>query len=188
MKLKHWSIGLTTVAIIASVPLFSNTPVLASLQQAGEKIAQTILGPKLELELAAAKKIVEVDEQGKEIVKWEDTGNKAVVVPGDILRYSLGSDNVGDKAADNLVLTQPIPAQTVYVLDSAASKNPAEITYSIDGGKSFVKEPTIEVTLPDGTIETKPAPPETYTHVKWNLTGAVNPEAGVEVTYDVAVK
>lgn len=179
--------GIGAVALIATVPLLSNTPVLAGLQQAGSAIVQAIRGPEVKLQLSADKKIVTKDTEGKDKITWESLSGKAVVMPGDVIRYTVNSKNIGDQSAKKLVVVQPIPAKTVYVLGSAQNSNGAEMTYSIDGGKTFVANPTIKVTLPDGKVEERPAPAELYTHVKWNFPKDLDPTAGVNASYEIQV-
>ena len=110
------------------------------------------------------------------------------VQPGDILRYTVDGANSGDIEATNLQITQPVPEQTVYVLGSAESVTAAEITYSIDGGETFVDSPMIEVELPDGTIEQQPAPAEIYTHIKWHFSDPLLSANAVKVSYQVGIQ
>jgi uncharacterized repeat protein (TIGR01451 family) len=88
--------------------------------------------------------------------------------PGDVIFYSMEYRNTGDEAATGAVLEDPIPRGTVY-LDGSAFGNDAEITFSIDGGKTFKKPSllTYEVELPGGKREKRTASPEQYTHIRW---------------------
>jgi uncharacterized repeat protein (TIGR01451 family) len=90
--------------------------------------------------------------------------------PGDVIFYTLNYVNSGDEAATNAVMDDPIPKGTVYLAGSAFG-NDAEITFSIDGGKTFKKPSllTYEVKLPGGKIEKRSASPEQYTHVRWTV-------------------
>jgi uncharacterized repeat protein (TIGR01451 family) len=184
---RRLSIGLGIVAAAAVLPVASNTPVFASLQQAGTAIVKNVLQPKVQLEMSAAKKVVTVDEAGKQQVKWQALKGEVTVQPGDVLRYTVASKNAGDKPAKNLVVTQPIPKQTSYVLTSARPDG-AALTFSIDGGKTFVEKPMVKVKLADGTEELRPAPATAYTHARWNYGNSVAPLASVNATYEVAVK
>jgi hypothetical protein len=94
--------------------------------------------------------------------------------------------NNGDREADKLIVTQPIPKGTVYAIGSA-TRNTA-VTYSIDSGKTFAENPLVQVTLPDGRVQMQPAPPEVYTHVRWTVGKAIAPRNGVELAYDVSVR
>lgn len=187
MKLRL-SVSLGVIALIAAVPLLGGTPVLASLQEVGESIVQTLNRPQVKLNLGAEKKVVTQDQNGKQQVSWQSLESNAVVQPGDIIRYTVSSQNAGNISAKNLTLTQPIPAQMIYILGSATNSNGAKITYSIDGGKNFVENPTIQIKLPNGKVENRPAPPETYTHVRWHFTKSIDPTTGVKASYEVKVK
>ncbi|MCM1983680.1 DUF11 domain-containing protein [Lyngbya confervoides] len=181
------ALGLGILAAAAAVPVMTSTPVFAELAKAGEAIVQNIVQPKVKLVLSAQKKVIMTDAQGKEMVAWEDLKGAATVEPGDVLRYVLSSENAGDKPAESLVLTQPVPNQTQYVIGSAKA-NGAQLSYSIDGGSSFSAQPMVEVTLPDGTVEMQPAPAEMYSHVRWDYSESLEPMASVRAVFEVAVK
>jgi uncharacterized repeat protein (TIGR01451 family) len=181
------TIGLTTLALAVAIPFAASTPVFATLQQASESIVQSILQPKVKLVLGAEKQVISTDVNGKEVIAWEALEGKATVQPGDVVRYTLSSENAGDKEAKNLTLTQPIPAQTEYVLSSARA-NGAQLTFSIDGGNTFTAQPTIEVKQEDGTMKLEPAPADMYTHVRWDYSESLQALASVQAVYDVTVK
>ena len=89
---------------------------------------------------------------------------------GDMIFFTLSYVNSGDDAATNAVLDDPIPQGTTYITGSAFGKA-AEITFSIDGGKTF-KKPSLlsyEFKLPSGKIEKRSVSPEEYTHVRWTF-------------------
>jgi len=90
--------------------------------------------------------------------------------PGDVIFYTLSYVNSGDDVATNAVMDDPIPKGTVYLAGSAFG-NDAEITFSIDSGKTFKKPSllTYEVKLPSGKIEKRTASPEQYTHIRWTV-------------------
>lgn len=181
-------LGLATLAAIAAVPMVMETPVLARLQDAGETLVQQIRRPEVKLVLQADKQVQTVDEQGKPKVIWQSLEGEATVNPGDTLRYTIATQNEGEMDAKDLVITQPIPAQMQYVLKSAVGNDEAAITYSIDGGQSYVATPMVKVTLPDGTVKEEPAPAEAYTHIRWSFADSLAPAIAVNVHYDVEVK
>lgn len=192
ISVKHLSIiGLT--ALLVSAPLTFNRSGLG-IPTVGQVLAQNVQNkPQVKLNLMAAKQIVQQDQQGKQQITWQalqsPDGKPVVVQPGDLLRYTVAGVNQGDRAANNLVVTQPIPQKTVYVLDSSTVKNAGvTTTYSIDNGKSFVAKPTIQVKLPDGKLETRPAPASAYTHVRWRFGQAIDPKATITAAYQVRVK
>ena len=180
--------GLGVAALVASAPLAASTPVFASLKEAGTAIAQQILRPEVKLEMSVEKQITVVDENGQEKAEWQKLEGEAAVNPGDVLRYSVASSNSGDISAENLVITQPIPAAMTYTIDSQKGNTAASATYSINGGQTFVAEPMVEVKLPTGETEMQPAPAEAYTHVKWDFSESLGVEESVGVSHEVTVK
>ncbi|QSJ15622.1 DUF11 domain-containing protein [Nostoc sp. UHCC 0702] len=180
--------GVGAIALIATVPLISQMPGLASLWQSGSATAQNIKSqPQIQLRLEAEKQVVTQDQQGKQIQKWQALKGQAVVQPKDVLRYTLNAENISDRPVKNLTLNQPIPKGMVYVLKSTSVTNNAKITYSIDGGRSFVENPTVKVTLPNGKVETQPAPASAYTNIRLQIP-AVAVKTTVKATYETQVR
>ncbi|NEQ54389.1 MAG: DUF11 domain-containing protein, partial [Leptolyngbya sp. SIO3F4] len=165
--MKRWFIGLSFLTLVGTIPLIGGEPVRAQLLQVKDTIVESIFRPEVKLTLAAEKQIIEVNEKGQQEISWQTLEGRVTVQPGDTIRYILDGSNSGEVDATNLQITQPVPAKTIYKLASAQGN--AQITYSIDGGQSFVAEPFVEITLPDGTVELKPAPAEAYTHMKWSF-------------------
>ncbi len=187
MKRKFlFGIGIAALAVTA--PLTMTTPVFANLQAAGSAIAQQLLQPDVKLVMGAEKQVTVVDKNGQSKLVWEKLEGAATVKPGDVLRYAVETSNEGEMAAKNLEITQPIPTKMAFVIGSDEGNATAKATYSIDNGATFVAEPKVEVTLPDGTVEMKPAPAEAYTHVKWNFDEALASSVSVNVSHEVTVK
>ncbi len=186
--MKRFLISLSAIATLAAVPTFSSAPVLAELQQTGEAIAQRLRRPEVKLKLSAQKKLVKLDKNGQKKVSWKAVKDGAVVQPGDVLRYTLSGRNIGDAAAANLVLKQPIPAQMRYVLNSATNNAGMTVMYSIDNGKNFVKKPMVKVKQADGKIVEQPAPPELYTHVQWSAANQLPAQSDLKAFYEVKVR
>jgi uncharacterized repeat protein (TIGR01451 family) len=110
------------------------------------------------------------------------------VDPGDVIFYTLSYVNSGDEAATNAVMDDPIPKGTVYLAGSAFGKD-AEITFSIDGGKTFKKPSllTYDIKNRDGSLEKRTASPEQYTHIRWTV--SVIPARGSgQVGFQVRMK
>lgn len=180
--------GLSAIALIATVPFVATMPGFAGLQQQfNSAIAQNAPAKKVQLRLEAEKQVVE-NTQGKQQVSWKALEGNVVVQPGDVLRYKLSGENNSDRPIKNLVLLQPIPKQTVFVLSSATVPSGAKITYSIDAGKTFVAQPTVQVKAANGTVETKPAPAEAYTHIRWDVNSPIAPATKLSATYQVKVR
>lgn len=181
-------LGLGAFALVGAVPFVSNQPVMAQFQEVKDAIVEAVLRPEVKLTLSAEKQMISRDANGKEKISWEALEGRVTVQPDDVLRYTVDGANSGDVEAKGLSVTQPVPSQTTYVLKSAKTDSSADIVYSIDGGQSFVAEPMIEVTLPDGTVELQPAPAEMYTHIQWNFSDDLTSAQAVKATYNVKVK
>jgi len=118
----------------------------------------------------------------REITKRNDAGQVerrtepvAAASRGDVLVYTLQIANDGGDPALAARVEDPVPAGTVLIPDSAGGTG-TRITYSIDGGKTFVVYPALRrVVGEDGVARELPVPAEDYTHVRWTLTEALDP-------------
>ncbi len=180
--------GLGGLALITTVSFSGQFPGVGNIWHLESAYAQNIkTQAQLNLRLEAEKLVVAQNEQGKQSEKWEPLKGQAVVRPGNVLRYTLSGANQSDRPVKNLILNQPIPRGMVYVLKSANVTNNGKITYSIDGGRSFVENPTVKVTLPDGKVEIKPAPAIAYTHIRLQIS-SVPAKTTVKATYQAQVR
>ncbi|QKQ73705.1 DUF11 domain-containing protein [Nostoc sp. TCL240-02] len=180
--------SLGAFALIATVPFVGQVPGIASLWHSTSAVAQNVKTQgQIQLRLEAEKQVIAQDQQGKQSKTWQPLKGQAVVQPGDVLRYTLSGENKSDRPVKNLILNQPIPKGMVYILKSAIATNDTKVTYSIDGGRSFVENPTVKVTLPDGKVETKPAPANVYTHIRLQVP-LVPAKKMVKATYQVQVR
>ena len=89
-----------------------------------------------------------------------------VVTPGDRLIFILNYQNRGSSAANNFIVTNPLPSAVVYQGTADAS---AEV--SIDGGKIWGALTALKV--PDGAGRWRGARPEDVTHVRWTMKQAI---------------
>lgn len=89
---------------------------------------------------------------------------------GQVVYYTVRITNPTPVFANNVVVSQRVPANTTYMEDSAVGPG-AEIDFSIDGGVTFA--PPENLKLDDGTR----APPERYTHIRWRLRNPLAPGA-----------
>lgn len=87
------------------------------------------------------------------------------VVPGDVVIYTTTVENISDEAADNVVVTAPVPEHLTYVAGSAFGPGMA-IQFSVDGGASYAAAGELTV-LEDGG--SRAATPEDYTHIRFVL-------------------
>ena len=90
-----------------------------------------------------------------------------VVVPGETVFYTITFTNVSDESADNVVITNPIAENLIYVNGSGYGPG-TDIEFSVDGGASFGKAEDLQVVENDVA---RPAEARDYTHVRWVVQG-----------------
>jgi len=87
---------------------------------------------------------------------------------GQVVYYTVRITNPTPVFANNVVVSQRVPANTLYMENSAAGPG-AEIEFSVDGGVTFSRAEDLK--LDDGTR----APPERYTHIRWRMRNPLAP-------------
>jgi uncharacterized repeat protein (TIGR01451 family) len=163
----------------AWVPLVAIGGVLLSVAVSWAQVA-----PALELKTTAAKEI-KVQKYGHGVVERVPVEASR---PGDVIVYTIAYRNLAKTAIADASIVDPVPAGTVYVLASAEGAD-AQVTCSVDGGRSFQAPPVMaRVKAPDGTEKSMPVPAERYTHVKWVVTKPVAPGASGQVSMKVTVR
>ena len=110
------------------------------------------------------------------------------VKPGETLHWTITSENKGDGEAKEYKAVGKIPSGTSFVADSAKAEGAANATYSIDGGKSFSKQPMIEEKQLDGSVKLVPAPVSLYSQVRFEWDNSLNSNEKLNASYDVRVK
>ncbi|OIO55975.1 MAG: hypothetical protein COX57_11000 [Alphaproteobacteria bacterium CG_4_10_14_0_2_um_filter_63_37] len=140
--------------------------------------------PKMSVTITQEQEVV-VEENGKQVTKRVEV---VEATPGEELIYTLEYRNDGDEAAKDVVLNDPIPANTQFVAGSAFGPG-AEILYSVDGGASYNKPALLsyKVTRSDGTQEQRQATPVDYTNIQW-IVESVEPGKSGIVGFRVRVK
>ncbi|AFY40806.1 hypothetical protein [Nostoc sp. PCC 7107] len=177
--------GIGASLLLSTASFISNLP---DSWKTNSAVAQTSTKQQaLKLVLAAEKQVLVKDEQSKQKITWQALNNKAIVKPRDILRYTLTGENISDRPLKNINFNQPIAKGMVYVLKSANFTGNAKISYSIDGGRSFVENPTIKVTLPNGNIQTQSAPASAYTHLRF-YSPVIAAKTTLKFTYQTQVR
>ncbi len=94
------------------------------------------------------------------------------LVGGDEVIYTLEVRNRGAVGVDRFSFTSPIPAHMSYVPNSAVAPG-ADVTYSVDGGRSFDAPENLTVHGADG--KQRPAVAADYTHIRWVLRNRLKP-------------
>jgi uncharacterized repeat protein (TIGR01451 family) len=180
-------LSLATLSLLALNPIaaVAKAPTEPTAQTAAQAAAQ----PKVELQLTADRQVMVKEPNGQTKTTWQPIGGSNTKVgSGDVIRYTLVGQNKGNSAARNLVFNQPIPAGTRYSLQSAKLINsPAEVLFSIDGGKTYSAAPKVKVTQ-GGRLVEQPAPADAYSHIRFRINQELTPKGTVRAEYLVTVK
>jgi uncharacterized repeat protein (TIGR01451 family) len=110
-----------------------------------------------------------------------------VVKPGEILDWTIVSENSGNAAALGYKAVGHIPQGTTFVSGSAKAEG-AKALYSIDGGKSFSAQPMIEEKQADGSVKRVPAPVAMYTEIRYEWSDPLVQGGKLSASYKVRVK
>jgi len=121
----------------------------AAVAFAAGEVSVSIKAEKQEVVVKNGKKLIQVVPAAK-------------FAPGDTIIYTITYTNKGKEPAVNAIIDDPIPKGTSYVGGSATGAG-AEVTFSIDGGKTYMKPS--ELTGGDK----KPLSPEKYTNIRWTV-------------------
>jgi uncharacterized repeat protein (TIGR01451 family) len=136
----------------------------------------------VELKTVAEIEVEVINEDGeKEIQRVEATK----VVPGDDVIYTIHYANVGEEPAENIVITDPIPEHMEYRAESASGEG-TEITFSVDGGRTFDVPEKLVVEDREGEQRAAEAPD--YTHIRWSLESPLSPEGIGNVGFTAKLK
>ncbi|HEX8128123.1 MAG TPA: hypothetical protein VF527_03410 [Pyrinomonadaceae bacterium] len=110
------------------------------------------------------------------------------VYPGEILDWTITSANEGSAPARQYKTIGQIPQGTSFIAGSATAEYNASVSYSIDGGKNFAAQPTIEEKQPDGTTKRVAAPVSMYTQVRYEWSDPLAAGSTLSASYKVRVK
>jgi uncharacterized repeat protein (TIGR01451 family) len=109
----------------------------------------------------------------------------ARVVPGTEVLYVITYKNVGDKPADQVAITNPVPKELEYINEPKGQTETAP-ELSVDGGKNFGELSRLKVTGSDGKIRAAQA--SDVTHLRWRLGSAVKPGEKGTVSFHARLK
>jgi len=93
------------------------------------------------------------------------------VLPGEEVAYSIACTNQGAAPASDVAVSLPIPAEMTLLLPEKVPG--VEITYSIDGGKTYAAFERLVIVAPDGA--SRPARADDIRWVRWKLAAALAP-------------
>ncbi|RME85998.1 MAG: DUF11 domain-containing protein [Zetaproteobacteria bacterium] len=135
----------------------------------------------IEVRIEAFKEVV-IEKDGKTERRWAPPKS---VVPGDVIVYRVRFANKGDKPAEDVVVTDPLPKGVVYIPGSATHPE-AELLVSADGkrfapeGKLFVRD--------EKTGKKRPARPEEIRALRWKLKKPLAPGAEGRFVFKAKVR
>ena len=151
----------------------------AALAQRQFRSAINAARPEVKVSLAGA---VERDQTRLPVEKVES------VNPGEILDWTITSENSGTGSAHNYKTIGQIPKGTTLILGSTTSDGSASVVYSIDNGKSYSGQPMIEEKQADGTVKQVPAPVSMFTQIRYEWADPLASGGKVQAAYKVRVK
>lgn len=125
---------------------------------------------------------VTVGKDGKSSVKRVPP---AKAVPGTEVIFTTVFENVSNKPAGDIVITNPVPDNTSYKAGSAMGRD-TEITYSVDGGRNFAAPEQLKVKGADGKMRTAQA--SEYTHIRWRYKKQLPPGKSGDVSFRAVIK
>ena len=115
----------------------------------------------IQLEHKAEQQKVVTDDNGIEQTRLVEA---ARVLPGEEVLFTVTYTNVGDEAAEDVVITNPVPDHMSYVNNSATGNN-TSVTFSVDGGETFAAPQDLLMT--DALGAERPAAAKDYSHIRW---------------------
>lgn len=110
------------------------------------------------------------------------------VNPGEILDWTITSENNGNAAAREYKTVGQIPKGTTFVAGSATSDGSTTVVYSADNGQTYSVQPMIDEKQSDGSIKKVPAPVSMYTQVRYEWADPLAADAKLSAAYKVRVK
>lgn len=134
--------------------------------------------PEVKVQLSAAV------ERDAELVPLEKA---SAVKPGEVLDWTVISENSGNAAAHDYKAVARIPRGTEFVAGSAKADG-ARAVYSIDNGKSFSDKPMVDEKQADGTVKRVAAPVAMYTDIRYEWSDPLAQGGKLSASYKVRVK
>jgi uncharacterized repeat protein (TIGR01451 family) len=92
---------------------------------------------------------------------------------GQVVYYTVRITNQTTVPLRNVAVVQPVPANTIYLEDSASGPG-ADVSFSVDGGRMFAPAQSLTIGA-EGLQEL--AQSKQYTHIRWQLRNPLAPGA-----------
>ena len=132
--------------------------------------------------LRAFKRVVGKDAKGKAI---ETLVPFTKVLPGEEVVYVLSTNNPGTEPVTDIAVTLPVPPEMTYAVGSAETVG-AQVSFSVDGGKTFTPIDRLLVVAPDGA--SRPGLVEDINQVRWLINQPLAPGGSFEVRLRATLK
>jgi uncharacterized repeat protein (TIGR01451 family) len=110
------------------------------------------------------------------------------VNPGEILDWTITSENGGNASALSYKTVGQIPKGTTFVAGSATADGSTTVVYSIDNGQTYSVQPMIDEKQPDGSVKKVAAPVSMYTQVRYEWADPLAADSKLSAAYKVRVK
>lgn len=136
----------------------------------------------IKLKTIAETEVKKTNANGEVTIQRESV---KTAVPGTEVIYTIKAHNTGKQNASSVVVTNPIPRQMTYVEGSAFGSG-TDVTFSVDGGKTYAKPDKLTVKDNDG--KDQPATAKDYTNVRWTFNFTLEPGKEAAVWYRAKVK
>lgn len=143
-----------------------------TLAAAGESTLGTI-----ELRSEAEVEVAVLQEDGSQAIQRVPATK---VIPGDEVIFTVHYRNYGKAPAENVFITNPVP-QHMELQGAVDLPAGLEITYSVDGGRSFGSLSQLKTI--DSAGGERPAVPSDCTHIRWTFHKPLEPGATGSVGY-----
>lgn len=149
---------------------------VAAMAQQKFMIIRTVARPEVKVMLSGS---VERDQKNIPL------DQSVTVNRGELMSWTITSMNEGNAPARDYKAVGIIPSGTQIVAGSVSADGSAKVTYSIDHGKSFSAQPTIEEKQADGSMKKVPAPTSMYTQIRYEWADPLNEGAKLSAFYKV---
>lgn len=126
---------------------------------------------KVELQLLAEVKTTASTLAGAPVARFAPA---TTLSQGEVVYYTVRIRNPTSEYLRDVVVVQPIPANTTYA-ERTASGPGTDIQFSADGGTTFAPEGRV-FTTDSGGVQ-RAATPQDFTHIRWRLRNALAPGA-----------
>lgn len=164
---------------LRSVPVVvASLLVLGSAAAVAQKRFMIMRSPRPEVKVVLSGSV----ERDKKHISLNES---VTVKAGEVMGWTITSTNEGNAPAREYKAIGVIPAGTQFVPGSVSADGSTKVTYSIDNGRSFSDQPTIEEKQPDGSTKKVPAPTSMYTQIRYEWADPLNEGAKLSANYKV---